>query len=247
MNEDHVRIQELMAGYVLDGLSGEDAVEADRLLSEHVPSCPLCRDQLAGFQAVAGDLALAVSPAQPPDLLLPRIRRGVAETVRRRRRASLVAVAAGVAAIVGLAGLSVQLGGRVSRTEQQRGQLLAAMEVLQQPGANPVRLESQGQTAAGLVEVSGPGLQLMYVIGRDVPMPSPGSVYQLWLGTNGTFVRVEDGRFVPEDGLVLLELTVDTARYDEILVTEERMGDAPASPSHAGHTWHAFLERPRAA
>ena len=41
MNEDHVRIQELMAGYVLDGLSGEDAVEADRLLSEHVPSCPL--------------------------------------------------------------------------------------------------------------------------------------------------------------------------------------------------------------
>jgi Anti-sigma-K factor rskA, C-terminal len=247
MNEDHVRIQELMAGYILDGLSGEDAVEADRLLSEHVPSCPLCRDQLAGFQAVAGDLALAVSPAQPPDLLLPRIRRGVAETVRRRRRASLVAVAAGVAAIVGLAGLSVQLGGRVSRTEQQRGQLLAAMEVLQQPGANPVSLESQGQTAAGLVEVSGPGLQLMYVIGRDVPMPSPGRVYQLWLGTNGTFVRVEDGQFVPEDGLVLLELTVDTARYDEILVTEERMGDAPASPSDAGHTWHAFLERPRAA
>jgi hypothetical protein len=247
MNEDHVRIQELMAGYVLDGLSGEDVVEADRLLSEHVPSCPLCRDQMAGFQAVAGDLALAVSPAQPPDLLLPRIRRGVAETVRRRRRASLVAVAAGVAAIIGLAGLSVQLGGRVSRTEQQRGQLLAAMEVLQQPGANPVSLESQGQTAAGLVEVSGPGLQLMYVIGKEVPMPSPGRVYQLWLGTNGTFVRVEDGRFVPEDGLVLLELTVDTARYDEILVTEERMGDAPASPSHAGHMWHAFLERPRAA
>lgn len=248
MNEDHDRIQELLAGYVLLSLSGEDAVEADRLLSEHVPSCPLCRDQVAGFQAVAGDLALAVSPVQPPDLLLPRIRRGVDETpLRGRHRASLVAVAAGVAAIVGLAGLSVQLGGRVSRTEKQRGQLLAAMEALQQPGANPVSLESQGQNAAGLVEVSGPGLQLMYVIGRDAPMPSPGRVYQLWLGANGTFVRVEDGWFVPEDGLVLLELAVDTSRYDEILITEERIGDAPASPSHVGHSWYASLEPPRAA
>src|SRR5207247_277132 len=179
MAEDHDRIEELLAGYVLLGLSGEDAVEADRLLSEHVPSCPRCRDAMAGFQAVGGDLALAVPPAQPPDLVLPRIRRG--------------------------------------------------------------------RAATGLVEVSGPGLQRMYVIGRDVPMPWGGRVYQLWLGTNGTFVRVEDGGFVPEDGLVLLELTVDTGRYDEILVTEERIGDAPANPSHLGHTWHAFLAQPQAA
>jgi hypothetical protein len=78
-------------------------------------------------------------------------------------------------------------------------------------------------------------------------MPSQGRVYQLWLGSNGTFVRVEDGAFVPEDGLVLLELTVDAGRYDEILVTEERIGEAPQSPSHLGHTWHAFVAQPRAA
>jgi Anti-sigma-K factor rskA len=245
MNEDHDRIEELLAAYVLLSLSGEDAVEADRLLSEHVPSCPRCRETAAGFQAVAGDLSLAVSPAEPPDLLLPRILRGVAETpVRRRGRASLVAVAAGVAAIVGLAGLSVQLGGRVSRTEQQRGRLLDAMEAFHEPGAVPVSVESQGQSAAALVEVSRPGLQRMYVIGSDVPMPSDGRMYQLWLGTRGTFVRVEeDGAFVPEDGLVLLELTVDTDRYDEILITEERIGEAPSSPSYLGNTWRASLEQ----
>jgi hypothetical protein len=244
MNEDHDRIEGLLAAYVLLSLSGEDAVEADRLLSEHVPSCPRCRETAAGFQAVAGDLSLAVSPAEPPDLLLPRILRGVAETpVRRRGRASLVAVAAGVAAIVGLAGLSVQLGGRVSRTEQQRGRLLDAMEAFQEPGAVPVSVESQGQSAATLVEVSRPGLQRMYVIGSDVPMPSDGRVYQLWLGTNGTFVRVEEGAFVPDDGLVLLEVTVDTNRYDEILITEERMGEAPGNPSYVGNTWHAHLEQ----
>jgi hypothetical protein len=242
MSQDHDRIEELLAGYVLLGLTGEDAVEADRLLSEHVPTCPGCRDAMAGFQAVAGELAMAATPARPPDLLLPRIRRGVAETpVRRRRSASLVAVAAGVAALVGLAGLSVQLGGRVSKFEAQRGKLLEAIQALQEPGTSPVSLQSQGQTATGLVEVSGPGLQRMYVIGRDVPMPAQGRVYQLWLGSNGTFLRVEGGAFVPEDGVVLLELTIDTGRYDEILITEERMGDSPAGPSQQGHVWHAFL------
>src|SRR5207247_8260206 len=98
MAEDHDRIEEMLAGYVLLGLSGEDAVEADRLLSEHVPSCPRCRDAMAGFQAVAGDLALAVSPAQPPDLVLPRVRRGGAEAPGRRRRAPPAAAAPRAAA-----------------------------------------------------------------------------------------------------------------------------------------------------
>src|SRR4029453_4436603 len=129
MNEDHVRIQELMAGYVLDGLSGEDAVEADRLLSEHVPSCPLCRDQLAGFQAVAGDLALAVSPAQPPDLLLPKIRPGGAEAVGGRGRPSLGPGGGGAAAFAGLVGFPVRLGAGWPRPNKKRGKLLAAMEV----------------------------------------------------------------------------------------------------------------------
>ena len=38
MTEDHERIDELLAGYVLLSLSGEDAAEADRVLIDHVPS-----------------------------------------------------------------------------------------------------------------------------------------------------------------------------------------------------------------
>ena len=62
MTEDHERIDELLAGYVLLSLEGEDAAEADRLLSEHVPGCARCRRTLADFQALSGDLALAAAP-----------------------------------------------------------------------------------------------------------------------------------------------------------------------------------------
>ena len=44
------RIDELLAGYALRSLSGEDAAEADRVLSEHVPAATRCRETLAGVQ-----------------------------------------------------------------------------------------------------------------------------------------------------------------------------------------------------
>ena len=37
MTPDHDAIDELLAGYVLQALSGPDAADADRLLAEHVP------------------------------------------------------------------------------------------------------------------------------------------------------------------------------------------------------------------
>jgi hypothetical protein len=94
-----------------------------------------------------------------------------------------------------------------------------------------------------MVEVSRPELERMYVIGQGVPKPAVGLVYQLWLGSSRNFVPVR--QFVPEDGLVLLVFTVDTARFDEILITEEWSGEASAVPSSTGHRWHAFLELAR--
>jgi Anti-sigma-K factor rskA len=242
MGEDHERIDALLAGYVLLGLTGEDAFEVDRLLSQHVPTCPRCRDTLAGFQAVEGDLGLVARPMAPPELLERRIRRDAVE-VRgpRRRSASLVAVAAAVAALVGLAGLSMSLGTRASKAETQRARLMSMVKALQHPGVVPVSVESQKRPAAGMVEISGPGLQRMFLVGEGVPTPARGRVYQLWLGSNGSFVPLVDGSFVPDDGLVLLELTVDTSRYDEILITEEPMDQPRTTPSQDGHIWHAFL------
>jgi hypothetical protein len=245
VTRDHERIEELLAGYALLGLTGEDAIDADRLLSEHVPTCLTCRDTLAGLQAVTGELALAADPIPPPDLLLPRIRRELDLAVpqaRRRGNGRLIA-AAGVVAVVSLAALSVSLSGRVSRTEAQRGQLVEALTAMQQPGANPVSLQPKGFSSPGLMEVSGPDLERVYIVGHGVPQPAEGYAYQLWLGSAGTFQAV--GRqFIPDElGLVILSLTFDPSPYDEILITEEPAGATPERPSEgAAHVWSAAVE-----
>ena len=57
---DHDRIDELLAGYVLRSLSGEDAAEADVLLFEHVPACSQCRATLNDFNGTLYNRQLAL-------------------------------------------------------------------------------------------------------------------------------------------------------------------------------------------
>ena len=72
------------------------------------------------------------------------------------------------------------------------------------------------------------------------PDPAPGHAYQLWLGASGAF-RPVGHMFVPRNGAVLIELTVDVSRYDEVWITEETAGVPPTSPSTAGRSWRAEL------
>ena len=86
MTNDHEAIDELLAGYVLRSLSGEDAAEADHLLSDHVPTCAACRDTLAAFQDLSADLALDAVPLAPPETLLPRLQRELEPPASREWR-----------------------------------------------------------------------------------------------------------------------------------------------------------------
>jgi hypothetical protein len=245
VTQDHERIDELLAGYVLLALSGQDAEEADRLLTEHVPACARCRQTLADLQALSGDLALAAPPIAPPETLLPGLHRSIDEVPlegRSARRGVLVALAASAVAVVALGGLSLVLGTRLSDAETQTGTALEILSVMRSPGADPVSLDPQGQTPAwsGMVEISAPESRRLYVASDECPEPTSGKAYQLWLGSEGEFVAVGE-MFRPRDGVVLLELEVDPSRYDEILITEERVGDAPAEPSTDGPSWWATL------
>ena len=113
---DHEAIDELLAGYVLRSLTGEDAEAADRLLTDHVPDCTDCLATLDAFQGLTGDIALVAAPVPVPDTVLPRLHRSL--DGRRSRRmptwhpGRLVAAAAAVVAVIGVAGLAItQVGG----------------------------------------------------------------------------------------------------------------------------------------
>jgi hypothetical protein len=241
MVDSHEWIEELLAGYALRGLSGEDAVVADRLLSEHVPLCPICRDTLAAFQGVAGEMALAPTPVRPPDLLLQRMHDSLADSpLRRRRPVSLWAVAASFVAVLGLAGWNVTLGLRANHAEDRATTLANVMDVATRTDASHVLLNPSGSaTGSPMQEVSAPGVEDIYFYGRDIPDPAPGHVYRVWLGKGGQFVP--RGVFIPDQGIALFKLRINPNLFDEILITEDVAGSIPAQPSPASHRWEATL------
>jgi anti-sigma-K factor RskA len=229
--ETHEAIEELLAGYVLRSLSGEDAARADRLLSEHVPQCPACRDSLAVFQAVTADLTLEATPIRPPDPLLPRLHRDLGVQDRRRRPVAIFAVAASVVAVVGFAGLAVTQSMRVNDTRSAMDDIQSALDFARRPGASMVSVDSSSSGTDSLTEISLPGTERFLLVGTDVPMPPDGSVYRVWLlaGTQATFA----GEFLPIPGYTVVTLEFDPSLYDRILISVEPAESAADTPEHA--------------
>jgi hypothetical protein len=237
---DHDRIDELLAGYVLRALEGEDAAEAERLLAEHVPGCPTCRSTLQELQETASDLALAATPARPPDLLLTRLHRDIKEDrgLRRRPVGSWIWMGAAVA-VVGLTVWNAVLNSRLSNEVDTKKKIATAVSVLSEPGFRTVSFDTKKQVASHMRAAFRPGDARVVLFGNNIPQPRPGDVYRLWLGNHGQFVS--RGSFVPEEGLVVLMFSIDLSRYDEILITEERAGVPPPQPSGQRH-WSATIE-----
>jgi hypothetical protein len=229
--ETHEAIEELLAGYVLRSLSGEDAVQADHLLSEHVPHCPACRDSLAVFQGVAADLALEATPLQPPDTLLPRLHRDLGVQDRRRRPVAIFAVAASVVAVVGFAGLAVTQSMRVNDARSQIDDIRSAFDFARRPGASMVQVDGTNSDTEPITEISRPGTERFYLVGSNVPMPPEGTVYRVWLlsGTQATWAT----DFVPEPGLMVIPLEFDPSLYDRMVISVEPAGSTPDTPEVA--------------
>jgi anti-sigma-K factor RskA len=237
---DHDEIQELLAGYVLRSLSGEDAVEADRILTEHVPGCADCRATLDAFQAVAGDLALDAPSVAPPDTLRTKLRRELEPRGRAGGRSAgrwnggwMVAVAASVVVVVGVGAVALTRGGDgLVNGQLARADLRDVTKAATDQGAQ------QTQLGGSATEIDSPATEKLYVYGSDVPLPPAGMVYRLWAGTQDDPLYIGD--FLPrDDGLLLLEITLPVSSVGPLFVTVEPAGSAPSTPGERAWTSEA--------
>ena len=224
MTPDHDAIDELLAGYALRALSGPDAVDADRLLAEHVPGCEDCQLTLTAFQELTGDLAASVAPTRVPDMVLPRLHTELEPRRTRRMPAwgggRVVAAVAAVVVLVGAAGLAVSSRGGGADPVLANADLAQIRSIAAQPGA---QVTDRGEVD----EVTAPGIEETYVMGTGVSAPPSGMTYRLWaLGPDGASYL---GDFAPVQGIVALEIQIDTATV-QLLVTLEPAGSEPGSP-----------------
>jgi len=231
MIEDHDRIEELLAGHALGSLEGEDRVEADRLLIEHVPTCDTCRAFLESSTRISGDLALGAPPVAPPDLVWRRLRKEVLAPPAPRRRRALFTWSSAVAAaavVVGLAAWNTSLNTRLSNEARSQRNVSTAIGTIADPTAKKLRLDSTTEPGP-LTGAYTTHEAHLTIVGVDVPDPAPGRVYRVWLiGVSG---NRQAGDFRPTDGLVVLNLTVDPSLFSRLVITEEPSGRPGPGPA----------------
>ena len=233
---DHERIDELMAGYALRSLSGEDAAEADRLLSEHVPGCEHCRATLLTLSDTVADLALAADPIAPPETLLPRLHRELEPRGGRSNFGRWSIVAAGIAAVLITGGIAVSMGLRAGDLQERNDLFAQALRFSQRPDAETAPLVgSQDSDPAPVSEVSAPDVDHFYLVCTDIPPTPAGVVYGIWLsdGVHAMFA----GSFEPQPGVWVVRVPFDRSRFDRIVITLEAVGSSPETPGQP--VWEA--------
>jgi len=238
MTEDHDRIEELLAAHVIGALEGEDRAEAGRLLLEHVPTCEICRESLQPFLDVSGELALAAPPVEPPELLWRRLRREIrAPAAPRRRQWTWGAAVAASVAVIGLAAWNTSLNSRLSNEARSRRQVSAAISTIADPTSTKLRLDSS--TEPGPLEAAYTAHEAhLSIVGVNIPDPAPDYVYRVWLiGTTGA---VRAGEFSPDEGLVIITLSVDPTEFTRLEIWEEPSGPPGAAP-HGRQRWSTTL------
>jgi anti-sigma-K factor RskA len=245
VNEQHERVEELLAVRALGGLEPGELAEYDRIREEHGFDCEVCLRAELEFDEVAGRLAFALGPVAIPEGMEDAVvARAIAEgpaadttespepadevTGRRvprgARRAgrlarTLTAVAAAIVLLAGgFAGGLLVRGGGASPREQALAQFLA------HPDTRLVRFDAAD--GGNLAVAYRPGQDESFVVGTDLgPVPS-GKQYELWMFPPGGGPPAPGPTFDPPSGdaAVIVVVPADVSRSMLMAVTVERAG-----------------------
>jgi anti-sigma-K factor RskA len=230
MSWNHERVEELLSSHVLGGLDGDDAALAERALVEHIPECERCRRTLDELRTVAGDLALATGPVEPPDAVRVRLGRTVRRMRRPGRARAWLTGAAAAVAIAGMAGLAswnIVLAESLDETRLRQGWLVDAMTTLGAPGSEVVPLSGGREARAALMYVE--GREGLYLIAAR--LPETEGVYRVWFVSGSR--SWTPGVLETDFGTGMLPIQTSLQRWEAVMVTEEPDTDSPtpaASP-----------------
>jgi anti-sigma-K factor RskA len=246
--DQQTEIHTLAGAYALDALT-----EIERAgFARHVAECETCAVEVAELTETASRLSAAAWDTPPPRLR-DAVLREVAQTrqitatrhradkpssdVRTWRRRTAAAVAAGVVALGGMAGVWVVQEQRVGDAQQVAQQLQEGQVRLGQiVAAGDAQLKSANVPGGGTMTVAiSRRLDDGVVLMDNLPAPPDGKVYQLWLikGAKPTSLAVMAAG--QRNGAAVVD-SVGTA--DTIGVTIEPAGGSatPSTPTVVGVT-----------
>jgi anti-sigma-K factor RskA len=231
---DHESIEDLIPAYALGAADPDE----DRAVEAHVRACATCRDLLAEYRDLSGDLLFAAPPMAAPAGLTERMRKRLAP-VRyeaaprawwtRLRGAFLVSALAAVVLL--LLVTNAYWFGRVNHLDRQVAEQASLVASLANAPATALRAEASAPYAQGVVYASTSGQAALLCVYGMPALPSD-KAYQLWLIKDGK--RESGGVFqvsVNGFGFLMVKPAHPLTDYSSVGITIEPTGGSPAPTS----------------
>jgi anti-sigma-K factor RskA len=243
----HSEFEELAAGYVLGALEPDD----EHAFQQHLGGCSACEANVRELEAVVGELAYAVPPADPPDTLWAGIRREIGPEAARRtaipaapgppagagaRRLRLLPALAAAAAILLVVVLSLWNLNLRDQNAVYRDRVAAlerATELANDPTASLVTLDDQpGTTGAQATVIASTRQDRGVLLIENLPPLQRNRVYELW-GIPAGEIPQKALVFVPlrRQGTQALQFEVPIQPGTVFAITEEPGPDGSEQPT----------------
>jgi anti-sigma-K factor RskA len=245
----HSEFEELAAGYVLGALEPDD----EHAFQQHLGGCSVCEANVRELEAVVGELAYAVPPADPPDTLWAGIRREIGPEAARRtaipaapgppagagaRRLRLLPALAAAAAILLVVALSLWNLNLRDQNAVYRDRVAAlerATQLANDPTASLVTLDDQpGTTGAQATVIASTRQDRGVLLIENLPPLQRNRVYELWGIPGGRIPDAEKALvFVPlrRQGTQALQFEVPIQPGTVFAITEEPAPDGSEKPT----------------
>jgi anti-sigma-K factor RskA len=243
----HSEYEELAAGYVLGALEPDD----EHVFQRHLSGCPVCEANVRELEAVAGELAYAAPPVEPPATLWAGIRREIRPEAARRpavpatpaagpggRRLRLLpalATAAAILLVVVLSLWNLNLRDQNALYRDRVAALERAAQLANDPTSSLVRLEDgTGAAGAQATVIASTRQDRGVLLVQNLPPLQRNRVYELWGIPGGAAGREEKALvFVPlrRQGPQALEFRTPIQPGTVFAITEEPGPDGSAKPT----------------